>query len=212
MGDNAVVSNPYAPPEDRPRTPDSPPTAPPAGSPTAPPVAPPPAPPVSGPYPAHGPLVRDARLRGGPGAPPDGGPSGDVPPVDAKAAARSIGLARTAGLLVLATVIAMSFPVPWQVGALVFALAAVVTSIRGLGVAVRARVRGGLPAVLVVLLLVSGMLTLASASMLVLWTPQRDHHACLAGALTVTAKSQCEAQYRQDIEDWRVSLEERSRP
>jgi len=195
VGENAGVSNPYAPPEDRPRTPDAPSGVPPAGPPTPPP--------------AHL-YPQDARLGGGPGAPHEG-PS-EVAPTDAKAATRSIGLARTTGLLVLASVLVLSFPVPWQAASLGFGLAAAVTAIRGLGVALRGRVRGGVPAVLGVLLLVSGMLSLVSASMLVLWGPQRDHQACLAAALTVTAKSQCEAQYRQDIEDWRVSLEERSRP
>lgn len=198
MGENAGVSNPYAPPEDRPRTPDAPSGVPPAGPPTPPPTSPHP---------------HDLRLAGGPGAPRDGGPvHHDAAPTDARAAARSIGLARTSGLLVLATVVVMSFPVPWQVAALGFAVAAAVVAVRGLGIAVRGRVRGGVPAVLAVLLVVSAMLSLASASMLVLWGPQREHQACLASALTVTAKAQCEARYRQDIEDWRVSLEERSRP
>ncbi|MBO9554261.1 hypothetical protein [Cellulomonas sp.] len=194
------MSNPYAPPEDRPRTPDAP-----SDAPSGVPPAGPPTPPPAHRYP------HDARPGGGPGAPRDDRPT-EVAPTDAKAATRSISLARTTGLLVLASVLVLSFPVPWQAASLGFGLAAAVTAIRGLAVALRGRVRGGVPAVLGVLLLVSGMLSLVSASMLVLWGPQRDHQACLAGALTVTAKSQCEAQYRQDIEDWRVSLEERSRP
>ncbi|WP_203747233.1 hypothetical protein [Cellulomonas chitinilytica] len=207
------MSNPYAPPEDRPRTPDAPPAGPQAAPPAGPPVAPTAGPqaPSSNPVGPHPAASHDGRRGGGPGVPPDGGPAGDVAPTDAPAVARSIGLARTTGLLVLATVVVVSFPVPWQAASLGFALAAVVTAVRGLGIAVRGRVRGGVPAVLTVLLLVAGMLSLASASMLVLWGPQRDHQACLAGALTVSAKAQCEAQYRQDIEDWRVSLEERSR-
>ncbi|MGY4643301.1 hypothetical protein [Cellulomonas sp. URHB0016] len=200
------MSNPYAPPEDRPRMPDGPVSAPPDG-PLDGPVGASDEPPAVLPDGSRPGVGHDPRLHGAPG-----GPTGDAPPPDADAAVRSIALARTTGLLVLATVVVMSLPVPWQVAALGFAPAAVVTSVRGLGVAVRGRVRGGVPAVLVMLLLVSGLLSLVSASMLVLWGPQRDHQQCLAGALTVTAKAQCEAQYRQDIEDWRVSLEERSRP
>ena len=109
------MSNPYAPPENRPGTSDDAPVRdapvwPPAGPPSPAPVAPEP------------PL-----------------------PADPEGTARATSLTRLFAVLVLASVLVATLRLPWQAAALPFALAAVGVGDRAIVVAVRARSRGLAP-------------------------------------------------------------------
>ena len=115
VGENARVSNPYAPPEHRPGTPDDAPVQdapvwPPAGAPSPAPVVP---------------------------EPPQ--------PADPEGTARATSLTRLFAVLVLASVLVATLRLPWQAAALPFALAAIVVGVRAIVVAVRARARGLAP-------------------------------------------------------------------
>ena len=177
------MSNPYAPPEHRPGTPDDART--------------------------DAPQPQDA-----PVWPPAGEPSrapvvADQPPADPEGTARATGLTRLFAVLVLASVLVATLPLPWQAAALLFALAAVVVCVRAVVVAVRARSRGLVP-LLSVGLVIALSWTLLLSVQLALWPAQQDKQECLEGALTVGAKSACETQFEKDLDDLRTSLEERS--
>ena len=122
VGENAGVSNPYAPPEDRPRTPDG-----------------------------DGRTRRPRRT--GPRGRPRAHARAAAPvaleperqPPDPEVAARAASLTRLFGVLVLASVLVATLPLPWQAPALLFAVAALVVGVRALVVAARARTRGLVP-------------------------------------------------------------------
>jgi hypothetical protein len=172
VGENARVSNPYAPPEDRPRTPD--------GDRVDAPVAQQPWPPPA--------------LLAGPVAPER------VPP-DPEQVARAQSLTRLFGVLVLSSVLVATLPLPWQAAALVFALGALVIGVWALVVSVRAHARGLTPMIgvgVVIALCWSFLLALQLA----LWPVAQDKQDCLEGALTITAQNACAAQYDEDLKNF----------
>ena len=183
MGENAGVSNPYAPPEDRPRTPDGAPTDAPRAhdGPSWPP--PMPRPPV-------------------PVAP-------ERQPPDPEGSARALGLTRLFGVLILGSVLVATLPLPWQAAAFLFAVPAVVVGIRALVVAVRARTRGLVP-LLATGGVVALLWTLFLATLVIQWPAVLERQECLEGALTVTATSACETQYQEHVDRIGDSLRERS--
>ena len=181
VGENARVSNPYAPPEDRPRTPDGDRVdAPPAQHPWPPPA------------PHHPPAV-------GPGAP-------DRRPPDPEQAARAQHLTRLFGVLILSSVLVATLPLPWQAAGIAFAVAALVVAVRALVVSARARSRGLTP-IIAVGVVIALFWSLLLGVQLALWPVQQDKQDCLAGALTITATNACDAQYVKDLDELRGSLE-----
>ncbi|WP_273653968.1 hypothetical protein [Cellulomonas fimi] len=200
------MSNPYAPPEDRPRTgasdgPDATGTQPggqddagarvdgtpadglpPAGGPAG---------PVPGtPWPAHPQRVpTEAERREAAAAPPD--PVGTL-----KAAEQS----RTVGVLLLGSVLVATLPMPWRAAAVAFALAGLVLGVRALVTAVRARARGGLPTMLAVLVTMSAVWSLAVLTALSISPLLQEREDCMAGALTVTAQKQCERAFTDGLQ------------
>lgn len=202
VGDNAGVSNPYAPPEDRPRTgaPDDggPTTARPGSTPTAggqpgPGDASTSAPDARGTAPAGStgqrPVPTEAERREAAAAPPD--PAGTL-----KAAEQS----RTVGVLLLGSVLVATLPMPWRVAAALFALAGLVLGVRALVTAVRARARGGLPAMLALLVTMSAVWSLAVLTALSISPLLQEREECMAGALTVTAQKQCERAFTDGLQ------------
>ena len=172
------MSNPYAPPENRPAAPDD---APVQDAPVWPPAGPPPQAPV-----APDPL-----------------------PADPEGTARATSLTRLFAVLVLASVLVATLPLPWQAAALPFALAAMVVGVRAMVVALRARARGLAP-VLGVGLGIALLWTFSVSVQLAQWEPQQDKQECLERALTIGARSACETQFQQDLKDLYTSLQERS--
>lgn len=173
------MSNPYAPPENRPGTP------------------------------ADAPPAHEAPAWPPAGAPPQVPPVTERPPADPEGTARATGYTRLFAVLVLASVLVATLRLPWQAAALPFALAAVVVGVRALVVAVRARSRGLAP-LLAVGLVIALSWTLLLGVQLALWPAQQDKQDCLEGALTIGARNACELQYEKDLDDLRISLEERS--
>ncbi|MFC4615196.1 hypothetical protein ACFO3K_10785 [Cellulomonas algicola] len=197
------MSNPYAPPEDRPRAaapddggPDAarPGTAPTAGGPTGPGDASQGAPDHRGTGPAGPPtgprpVPTEAERREAAAAPPD--PAGTL-----KAAEQS----RTVGVLLLGSVLVATLPMPWRVAAALFALAGLVLGVRALVTAVRARARGGLPAMLAVLVTMSAVWSLAVLTALSISPLLQEREDCMAGALTITAQKQCEHAFTDGLQ------------
>ncbi|UJP39703.1 hypothetical protein [Cellulomonas palmilytica] len=175
------MSNPYAPPDDRPGadTPErrTPPHAPEPGwgvPPAQQPVAPPP---------------RET--------PP---PS----PETVKDVARQV---RLFAVLMLATLLTGTFPVPWQAASLVFCVLALVVGIRALVRAVRGRVRGAMTGLLAGGTGLAAFWLVVSGGMILMWPLYLDRQECLAGALTVSARHECEATFEKSVQDW---LDERT--
>jgi len=176
VGENAPVSNPYAPPDPS----DAP--APGAG-----PDSPSPAPGWGVP-PAQRPVV-----------PP---PPRETPPPDPAAVAAVARQTRTFAVLMLATLLTSTFPVPWQAASLVFGVLALVVGIRALVRAFRTRVRGAMTGMLAGGTALAVFWLMVSAGMALMWPIHLDRQECLAGALTVTARHECDAAFEKATQDW----------
>ena len=193
MGENAGVSNPYAPPQQ---------PSPPTDGDRRPVVPPQP--------PQH--LVRPPQ--GPPRAPvPPGGARPPRPqrPVDEAGVARARRLARTFAVLVLGGVLTGMFPVPWSGVSFAFAIAAIVVGVRAFVVAVRAHARGSLPVLLGVATATALGWLVVSLATILLWPAQIEHQDCLAGALTQTARQQCDVEFEQGVKDMQQRIEDRAR-
>jgi hypothetical protein len=205
VGDNAGVSNPYAPPEDRPRAPEDAPAAPAQDrDPRSPQAG---SPGEGAPRPQAGPdPVRSTGPQGAPGPGPVGPRdasrrSSDAQrPVDPQAAAKVVRLAGTFGVLVLASVLVAALPLPWRVASIAFAAAAVVWGVRAWVLAVRTRVRSGLPVALGLGVLVACGWILVGVAWLSFWDAESTHQDCVSHALTVSARQECAQQLDRDVQ------------
>ena len=182
------MSNPYAPPEDRPRTPDGDPTGTP-GHHDAPPSA----------WPPHA------------QHPAPGGPVGrvgaDQEPPDPEGAARATRATRLFGVLVLGSVLVVTLPLPWRASSLVFALAAIAVGAWAIVISVQARTRGITP-MLAVGVLVAFTWTAFAVGQLVPWSAHQARQDCLEGALTVGAQDACQTQFEKDRDAYIGTLED----
>ncbi len=185
MGENAGVSNPYAPPDDRPGA-------------DAPERRTPPREHQRGPEPGWG--VPPAQR---PVAPPPR----QTPPPDPAVVVDVARRTRTFAVLMLATLLTGTFPVPWQGASLVFGAIALVVGIRALVRAVRGHVRGAMIGLLAGGTGLTAFWLVVSAGMTLMWPLYLDRQECLAGALTVSARHECEATFERSVQDW---LEERT--
>jgi len=110
------------------------------------------------------------------------------------------------GVLMLATLLVSSLPLPWQAAALLFAIAALVEGIRGLRSAWTAGVRGALVPMLVMGIAASSLLTVGTAGMIALWPIQMERQTCLRDALTISSQEQCENAYQASLDSLRSRL------
>lgn len=166
------MSNPYAPPEDRPRPPDGEQTDAPRayGAPEWPP----------------------------PAQRPENAVAAQPEPPDPEAVALATKHARLFGVLILSSVLVGTLPLPWQAASLVFALAAIVVGAWALVAAVRSRGRGLVP-MLAVGSVLALVWTLYLSVQLTLWPVQQARQECLQRALTISATNACESQYEQEV-------------
>lgn len=114
------------------------------------------------------------------------------------AAGRSV-LKFAAALLV--ALLAMQWPLPWQVAAPVAGAAAVYLGIRAMIAYRRFGVSVFTWVFLVIGVGMSVLLTLASLSLLALWDVQSEHQQCMDRALTVQAEQACTDTYEQALQD-----------
>ena len=182
MGENAQVSNPYAPPSgDRPR-PD----------PHADQHRP-------GPTPGQG---RPPVPQRPPVAPPR--------PPDPAAVVRGSRQIVHFGLFMLAAILLSVLNLPWKVASFAFLVAAVVTGIRALVTVVRGRVRGSLVPMLVLGLVFSMLFSLTLLATFATRPLQVKQQECLRGALTISAQAACQHDLEQGLKDWEQQLRDRS--
>lgn len=227
------MSNPYAPPEDRPReaasnggapgvaAPGAGPTSGDAGAPTGASgassgTAGTPADATDGSPPATG------GAYSGPARFPERSPQG-VPYERPRGAARGpqrpqgpaprpddvrrvAVLVRATSLLVLVAVLADLLAFPWYLAAGAAALVALVVGGRAMTLAARTGQRGG-PRAVVGLLLVVAMLSLARPGVALLtWEAESAYARCQAGALTVQAQNSCVSDYQKALDDRAADL------
>lgn len=153
----------------------------------------------------------DAAHRGGPGGSPQRpqqqGPQQQRPQKQPRPQPTPEQLAATSrsvlhfGLLMLGAVLLMQVDLPWQLAAIAFAVAAVVVGVRTLVRILRQGQRGGIAALLIFGLVLSGMLVVSATTSLALWNEQMERQECLNSAITVTAQERCERAYEEAIED-----------
>jgi hypothetical protein len=104
-------------------------------------------------------------------------------------------------LLVLASLLTSRLRLPWQLGGLAFALAALGTGIWALAAARRPGLREQVAPMLVVGLVFTVMLVLSMSSSLVLWSEQMTHQDCLDNAVTLSVRTACDTAYQDAVED-----------
>jgi hypothetical protein len=139
---------------------------------------------------------------------PLGAPSGiDLP--GARAGSRRVVYL---GLLMFGTLACSALPLPWQMGGLAFAGAAIVVGVMALRSLRRAHVRGILPAVVVLALVFSGLSVLSYGATAIFWTVSMQRQDCLRDAITVSAQAQCETDYRNALQAKLDQLTGASRP
>lgn len=184
MGENAPVSNPYAPPTEGASRPDLRPDA------------------SRAPRPPQLP----------PGAPAPQDPRRPATPPDPERVRRAHREVLQFWVLSLSSVIATSLPLPWTLGALVLVAAALVVGARALLTTWRAQVPGLLLPMVVVGLAFTAMTMVTLLSTFALWPLVQEREECLRGALTVAAQEECEREAREgpdgDGLDVRRALEE----
>lgn len=105
------------------------------------------------------------------------------------------------GLFMLAAVLTMQVPLPWQLISIAFALGAVVVGLRALIRVFRQQIRGMISVLLIFGLLLSGMLLVTGLGNLALWDEQMERQQCLRSALTVAAQDRCERAYQVAVEE-----------
>ncbi|WP_193072683.1 hypothetical protein [Brevibacterium sp. FME37] len=104
-------------------------------------------------------------------------------------------------LLILASVLTFTYPLPFKVAAIAFAIAAVVWSIRYIIAVVKAKQKrnmslGILGGLLAIYLIFSTM------SSVVLWPVQSKYEECVRDAITQQAQLSCTTEYQTGLGDW----------
>ena len=117
--------------------------------------------------------------------------------------ARRTAAARLAlrfGLLVTAGLVALSLPLPWRVGGLVFLLLGLVTGVLALRASARASTGAGPVVVLSLGLVVTALVLGAQLLLLALWPISTDLDRCRASALTDRGARACQAEFERDLQ------------
>lgn len=187
------MSNPYAPPEPGTGAPPDRSTPPDRGAPPVPP----------GP---RDPARRPQRQQ------PAGPPPAPVRPPDPEALARARRLSWSFSLLLLASIVAGTFPVPWVLVSFVLVVATLVVGVRAVLAVNRA---GSANAPLVAVLGVGLFLCVASllgaVQLALTWDLQLERQQCAAEAITVSAQTGCAASFEKGVEQRLQQLQRTAR-
>lgn len=148
----------------------------------------------------HGPDLPPERY-GGPPAPPQQHPQPPRRPEDPaayEALRKRLGLFL---LLLVASLLVLSLPLPFQVASVVFSAWAVVVGARAVVAAWRGGIRRAAVPLAAGLVGIAMWMTLSAGLQLALWPVLLERQDCLREALTTSAREACEADYQQGIED-----------
>lgn len=104
-------------------------------------------------------------------------------------------------MLILASVLTFTYPLPFKLAAIAFAIAAIVWSIRYIVAVVRTQQKrnmslGILGGLLSLYLIVSAM------SSVVLWPVQTTYEECVRDAITEQAQLSCTSEYQSGLGNW----------
>ncbi|UFU03877.1 hypothetical protein LQF12_04510 [Ruania suaedae] len=105
------------------------------------------------------------------------------------------------GVPMFCGLLALQWPIPWQVAAPLFFLAGVALGVRSLLVHRRAGMTGRFTVFLAFGVAMAGMLTLSSLAPLAMWDAQVQRQQCLDSALTLSAEDRCEADFADALEE-----------
>ena len=104
-------------------------------------------------------------------------------------------------LLILASVLTFTYPLPFKLAAIAFAIAAIVWSIRYIIAVVRAKQKRNMS-----LGILGGLLSLylifSTLSSVVLWPVQSKYEECVRDAITQQAQLSCTTDYQTSLGDW----------
>lgn len=156
-------------------------------------------PPHGPPGPPHGrqaPPARHGRrhpTRRRPATPPP-----DIDPDDLRVVNRRV---RTFVLLVVAALVTSTFRLPWQLGGLVFAAAALGVGVAALVAARKPGLRQQVAPLILVGLVFTGLMAASMSTTLLLWSAQVERQECLSTALTIGARQACENAYEDAVEE-----------
>ncbi|TQL03465.1 hypothetical protein [Cellulomonas sp. SLBN-39] len=139
--------------------------------------------------------------------PPADGPPGPAPrEPDAEGVVRAHRWATGAAAALLVSVLTLSSPYPWALGATPFAVLALACAIVAVVHAGRSRARASV-VVMATVLVVASLGWTAVAAQSLLFTPAlREHAQCQERALTQQAQRTCDADLRRDLEELTRSL------
>ncbi|WP_225753108.1 hypothetical protein [Actinotalea sp. Marseille-Q4924] len=104
-------------------------------------------------------------------------------------------------LLLVASLLVLTLPLPFQAASIVFSAWAVVVGARAVAAAWRAGIRRAAVPLAAALVGIAMWMTLSAALQLALWPVLQDRQDCLREALTTSARESCEDRYQRDIED-----------
>jgi hypothetical protein len=141
---------------------------------------------------------------------PDAPPRRPDPPRDApEAAQESSRRLWHFTLFMVAALITLTLPLPWQVATLAFTTGAVVTGVRAFLAARRAG-RGTVVLPLIAAgVTIAAFLSVSMAAVILFWDLSVAQQQCLREALTVSAREACEQGFREGTQVWRDDLVER---
>jgi hypothetical protein len=111
---------------------------------------------------------------------------------------------RLVGILLLSLIVVSQLPLPFRLAGIAFGVAAVVVSLRALGRLSQLRRAGGRPPGQVALSVGMGLASVVTVLLLVdavAYPVEYEHQRCLAGAMTNTAREDCDRQAELDTRE-----------
>ncbi|MEP7765690.1 hypothetical protein [Sanguibacter sp. 25GB23B1] len=109
-------------------------------------------------------------------------------------------------LILLACLLLSSAPLPWRMGSVALAVAALVAGGLALRRAWRAKVRGMVVVAVAAGMAVSATLGLATLAVIPVWDVEMERQTCMSEAITHSARAQCLTDYREGLEEYQDSL------
>lgn len=128
-------------------------------------------------------------------------PAPPAPPVDPAVAERLNRLVRTFVLLIIGALLTAMLALPWRLGSLALAVAAIVVGVVALRRAWRPGLREQVAPLLVFGLAFAVLMSMSMAGTLILWPVEVAHQECLGRAVTIGARAECEQTYQDALQE-----------
>jgi hypothetical protein len=128
-------------------------------------------------------------------------PKPPLPPPDPAALRAASRLVLRFALLMLAGLLCLQLPVPWQAAGILFTGAGLVVGVVALRRVVRARLRSGLLVSLGLGLAMGSLMMLFHVALLAVWPAAFELQECRSKALTLNAEQACQDDYERWIRE-----------